>query len=99
LHAQLVPAAPVVPTAISLDEAISRARANEPSFAAALAASRVSSLDRSIARSALLPTAVYHNQYVYTQSNGDTGNGSADHPALNGTTSAPRFIASNAVHE
>jgi outer membrane protein TolC len=99
LHAQQVSAANVVPTAISLDEAISRARANEPNFAAALAASRVSSLDRSIARSALLPTAVYHNQYVYTQSNGETGNGSADHPALNGTTSAPRFIASNAVHE
>jgi outer membrane protein TolC len=99
LHAQQVSAAPAASIAISLDEAINRARANEPSFAAALAASRVSALDRSIARSELLPNAVYHNQYVYTQPNGSTSNGSTDHPALNGTTSAPRFIANNAVHE
>jgi len=99
LHAQQASAAPAASTTISLDEAISRARANEPGFAAAVAANRVSALDVSIARSALLPSAVYHNQYVYTQPNGSTSNGSTDHPALNGTTSAPRFIANNAVHE
>jgi outer membrane protein TolC len=99
LHSQQASAAPTASTAISLDEAIRRARANEPSFAAALAASRVSALDRSIARSALLPSAVYHNDFIYTQPNGSTSNGSTDHPALNGTTSAPRFIANNAVHE
>ncbi len=87
------------PIAITLDEAIARARANEPGFAAAVAASGVSNLDRSIARAALLPSATYHNQFVYTQpANGATGSGnaSAGSPDVN---SAPRFIGNNAVHE
>jgi outer membrane protein TolC len=94
LLAQQVSAAPAASTAISLDEAISRARANEPTFAAALAASRVSALDRSIAHSALLPSAVYHNQYLYTQPNGATNQAGST-----GSQPAPRFIANNAVHE
>jgi outer membrane protein TolC len=84
---------------ITLDEAILRARNNEPVFAAAVAASRVSSLDRSIARAALLPNITYHNQFIYTQpANGATGssNASTESPAIG---SAPRFIANNAVHE
>jgi outer membrane protein TolC len=99
LYAQQVPAAPAVATSISLDEAINRARANEPNFAAALAVSRVSALDVSIARSALLPNAVYHNEYIFTQSNGANANGTSNHPGVGGTQSAPRFIANNAVHE
>ncbi len=80
--------------AISLDEAINRARANEPAFAAALAASRVSALDVSIARSALLPSAIYHNQYVFTQANGSNFTGTS------GLVPSPaRFIANSAVHE
>jgi outer membrane protein TolC len=84
---------------ITLDEAILRARNNEPAFAAAVAASRVSSLDRSIARASLLPNVTYHNQFIYTQpANGATGsnNASTDSPSIG---SAPRFIANNAVHE
>lgn len=77
--------------AITLDEAISRAKANEPSFAAAVAASGVSKLDRSIARAALLPSVTYHNQYLYTQGTGVLAAGN--------TSGAPRFIANNAVHE
>ena len=52
-------------------------------------------LDRSIARSALLPGVVYHNQYLYTEPNGlqnQAGQGAAAQPA-------PRFIANNAVRE
>jgi outer membrane protein TolC len=82
--------------AISLDDAIAQARANEPAFAAAVAASRNAALDRSIARSALLPSVEYHNQYLYTQplhAPAGTGVGS---PAI---SSNPRFIANNAVHE
>ena len=82
----LAPATQSVP--ITLDEAITRARANEPAFASAYAASRVAALDRSIARAALLPNAIYHNQYLYTQP--------ADAAAI---TPTPRFIANNAVHE
>lgn len=81
-------------SAITLDQAISRAKANEPNFAAALAASGVSKLDRSIARSALLPSVIYHNQFLYTQG---TGGLTPASPA--GTVPTPRFIANNAVHE
>lgn len=93
--AQQVQAAVNAPTpSISLDEAISRAKANEPGFAAAVAASGVSALDRSIARAALLPSVTYHNQYLYTQGTGGTIPGG---PA--GALATPRFIANNAVHE
>lgn len=79
---------------ISLDEALTRARATEPTFVAALAASRTAALDRSIARSALLPSVVYHNSFLYTQPNGKTNQAGAS-----GVQAAPRFIANNAVRE
>jgi outer membrane protein TolC len=83
------------PSAISLEEAIRRAEANEPTFAAALADSKVARLDRSIARVGLLPSAVYHNQALYTEPNGlenQAGQGAGAQPS-------PKFIANNAVHE
>jgi outer membrane protein TolC len=92
-------AAPAASTAISLEDAINRAKANAPGFAAAVAASRVSALDASIARSALLPNVVYNNQYIFTESNGSNANGTIYHPGVGGIQSAPRFIANNAVHE
>jgi outer membrane protein len=79
---------------ITLDQALSRARTNEPAFAAAAAASKAAQLDRSIARSGLLPSVVYHNQFLYTQPNGALNQaGSA------GTQAAPKFISNNTVHE
>jgi outer membrane protein TolC len=87
--------APTQPVSITLEEAIHRAQANEPSYAAAAADSRSAALDRSIARSALLPGVVYHNQYLYTEPNGlqnQAGQGAAAQPA-------PKFIANNAVRE
>lgn len=90
-------AAPQAPLAhsITLDEAIRRAQANEPGFAAASAASRVALLDRSIARAGLLPSVTFHNQVLYTQPNGlrnQAGQGAGAQPS-------PRFIANNAVRE
>ena len=83
------------PLVITLDEAIRRAQANEPNFAAARAEAKATALDRSISRAALLPDAVYHNQYLYTQGTGGGGT------LLAGSTQtpAPIFIANNAVHE
>jgi len=92
-QAQSAPVSSSAPV-ITLDEAISRAKANGSSFAAAIAASGVSKLDRSIAHSALLPTVTYHNQYLYTQG---TGALAAENNA--GAPATPRFIANNAVHE
>ncbi len=91
------PAQPATAQAVSitLEEAIHRAQANEPSYAAAAADSRSAALDRSIARSALLPGVVYHNQYLYTEPNGlqnQAGQGAAAQPA-------PKFIANNAIRE
>jgi outer membrane protein TolC len=81
------------PLIITLDEAIRRAQTNEPNFAAARAEAKATALDRSIARAALLPNAVYHNQYLYTQ--GTAGTVSVD----GNQTTSPIFIANNAVHE
>jgi outer membrane protein TolC len=80
------------PQVITLDEAIHRAEANEPTYANALADSKVSALDRSIARNGLLPSVIYHNQYLYTQGNGL-------HGRTTGTQTPQVFIANNGVHE
>lgn len=82
----LQPDGGVAPIVLTLDEALRRAMANDPNYALASAEQRSAALDRSIARSALLPAVTYHNQYLYTQ------------PAGAGSSS-PRFIANNAVHE
>jgi outer membrane protein len=85
--------------AITLGEAIDRAIKNEPAFAAAKADAKVAALDRSIARSALLPSVVYHNQFLYTEAaHGPTGSANAS-AGTAATASTPRFIANNAVHE
>jgi outer membrane protein TolC len=80
---------------LSLEDAIQLAQANEPAFAAALAESRATALERKDAKAALLPSVTFHNQYLFTESNhtraittqGATGQ------------SLPVFIANNAIHE
>ncbi len=79
---------------ITLGEAIHRAEAHEPNFAGFRAEARATALDRGIARGALLPGIVFHNQALYTQPNG-ARNGAG--PI--GSQSAPIFIANNAVRE
>lgn len=61
------PAAPAV--MISLQEAIKRAQANEPTFVSAVADSKVAGLDKSIARAGLLPTARFSGEGLYVQPN------------------------------
>ncbi len=87
-------AAPPSPVAITLADAIGRAEANEPNLAALRAEQKVASLDRGNARAALLPSAIYHNTFLFTESNHTRNTlGSAVY------TQAPVFIANNAVHE
>src|SRR6201986_2817499 len=81
---------------IPLEEAIRLAQANEPNFATASAEAKATALDRSISRAALLPNAVYHNQFLYTQGNGIGTTRAADGTV---TPAPPIFIANNAVHE
>ncbi len=80
---------------ITLDQAIARATANEPSFASAKANHEVSLLERTNARAALLPTATYHNEAIYTEPNGVPAS------RIGQVTDAPSpvFIANNAVRE
>ena len=94
LHAAFAQQNATAGAPVTLQQAIARARANEPNFAAVVAAQRVAALDHSIARAALLPGASYHNQALYTQPNGATNGGG---PV--GSQAAPRFIANNAVRE
>lgn len=97
LRPALLPAqdttAPSAP--LTLDEAIRRAEANEPNFAAAFAEGRATALERKDAVAGMLPTAIYHNQYLFTQSNKTqavTTQGGV-------SESLPVFIANNAIHE
>lgn len=86
---------PPSPLSMTLEEAIRRAQANDPGYATASAERRIAALDRANALAALLPDAVYHNQFLYTQPNGllnQAGQGAA-------AQAAPRFIANNAVRE
>jgi outer membrane protein TolC len=92
------PASPAA-NAITLEQAIASARANEPGFASAVAASRVSDLDRSIARAALLPGVTYHNQFLYTQGTYLANQPNTVTNSSNSVASPVRFIANNAVHE
>jgi len=82
---------------VTLEDAIARAKANEPTFAAAVATSKVAAMDHSLARAALLPGVVYHNQYLYTQP--AHGPDQSANASASSTTSLPRFIANNSVHE
>lgn len=80
---------------LSLDQAIARAEANEPVFAAARAEQQALKLERTNARAAFLPSTTYHNQAIYTQPNGIPAS------RIGQTTNAPSpiFIANNAVRE
>lgn len=86
---------PVHMETLTLDQAIARAIANEPAFATAAAEQKAAALERKIARTALLPSATYHNQAIYTQPNGVPAS------RIGQTTDAPApvFIANNAVRE
>lgn len=92
--------AQTAPISITLHDAIARARTNEPTFANAVATAKNAKLDQSIARAALLPNVAAENQFLYTQGGAGIIRSpiKAQQPNLE-TTSAPRFIANNAVHE
>ena len=74
------------PLTLTLQDALTRARANEPQYRAALTDSGVARQNTVQARAGLLPTISYNGQFLYTQGNG-TGTGTG------------RYVASNGVHE
>ena len=81
------------PAVITLEEAVRRAQTNDSAYINAVANRASAALDRTIARSALLPGVIYHNQYLYTQPQ-QLGGLRAGSPTGN-----VAFIANNTVHE
>ncbi len=72
------------PVTITLQDALARARVNEPQYRAALTQYGVAKENTVQSRAALLPNVNYSTSFIYTQGNGAGG---------------PRYIANNAVHE
>ena len=101
--AQSIAATPSTAVGLTLDQVIGRAEANEPAFATAAAERRATSLERKDARAGLLPSATFHNNFLFTESNHthttlDTVGG--QFVSQGGVQqSLPVFIANNSVHE
>jgi outer membrane protein TolC len=93
-HAQSVAAGAPASVVVTLEDAIHRAQQNEPAFVGARGDQQSAAIDRYLAKAALLPSAVYHNQALYTQPNGQVNQG-----GQTGNQPAPIFIANNAVRE
>jgi outer membrane protein TolC len=78
------PATSAAPLTVTLQDAIARARKNNPEYRAALTAYGSAKEDRVQGRAALLPSVNYDAGFLYTQGNG---------------TSSGRYVAANGVHE
>jgi outer membrane protein TolC len=79
---------------ITLQDALERARANDPQYHAALTDLGIARQDRVQARAGLLPAITYNNSFIYTE-----GTGQPPACALSATCPSSRFIANNGVHE
>ncbi len=89
-------AAGATPSSIfALSDALQRANLSSTEYSTAVTESGVAIADRAIARSAVLPNLVYHNQFLYTEGTGHF----VTAPQTAAGISTPRFIANNAVHE
>lgn len=82
------------PLTITLQDALERARVNDPQYHSALTDLGVAHEDRVQARAGLLPAVTYNNSYIYTQ-----GTGQPPVCAIGATCPASRFVANNGVHE
>jgi outer membrane protein TolC len=90
------PASTQAPLTLTLQDALTRARANSVPFQAAFTDQGLAHQDKVQAQSALLPSVSYNNAYIFSQGTGSTQVTGANQPA---GVAAPRFIANNAVHE
>ena len=80
------PSSSAAPLTITLQDALARARANEPQYRSAITAYGVAKESTVQARAGLLPNVAYNSGFIYTEANGTrTGTG--------------LFIANNGVHE
>ena len=84
------------PVTVTLQDALERARANNPQYRSALTDLGLAREDRVQARAALLPNVNYNASFIYTEGTGPLPVACAN-PTLGCPTS--RFIANNGVHE
>ncbi len=89
-------AASGAPLTITLQDALQRARQNDPQYRSAITDLGLAREDRVQARAGLLPNLNYNNSFIYTQGTGLLPLSCAT-SALGCPTS--RFIANNGVHE
>jgi outer membrane protein TolC len=82
------------PLTITLQDALDRARSNDPQYHSALTDLGVARQDRVQARAGLLPNVMYNNSFIYTQ-----GTGQPAACAVTATCPPSRYIANNGVHE
>ncbi len=72
------------PLTLTLQDALERAKKNNPEYRAAVTEFGLAKEDRVQSRAALLPSVNYNAAFIYTEGNG---------------TAASRFVANNGVHE
>lgn len=84
------------PLTITLQDALQRARQNDPQYRSVITDLGVAREDRVQARAGLLPNVSYNNSFIYTQ-----GTGPLPLSCQTSTAGCPtaRFIANNGVHE
>jgi outer membrane protein TolC len=84
------------PLTITLQDALQRARQNEPQYRSAMTDLALAKEDRVQARAGLLPDVNYNNSFIYTQ-----GTGALPVTCLNSVLGCgnSRFVANNGVHE
>ena len=84
------------PITVTLQDALQRARLNNPQYRSAITDFGLAREDRVQARAGLLPNLNYNNSFIYTQGTGPLPANCAS-PAVGCPTF--KFIASNGVHE
>jgi outer membrane protein TolC len=84
------------PLTITLQDALQRARQNDPQYRSAMTDLGLAGEDRVQSRAGLLPNVSYNNSFIYTQ-----GTGPLPASCQSSTSGCPtsRFIANNGVHE
>ena len=84
------------PLTLTLQDALQRARLNDPQYRSAITDLGLAHEDQVQARAGLLPNLGYNNSFIYTQ-----GTGPLPQSCLNSPGGCPssRYIANNGVHE
>ena len=82
------------PLTITLQDALTRAQANDPQYRSAVTDLGLAKEDRIQARAGMLPSVNYNTSFIYTE-----GTGQPAVCAASLTCSGSRFVANNGVHE